>query len=163
MPNTDLARDPVIAYIALGANLGDAQHTVSEAVERIGSLPQTHLLCSSSMYRTAPIDSGGADYINAVVKVSTALPSYSLLRLLQKIEQMAGRERPYHNAPRTLDLDVLLYGSARISSAVLTVPHPRMHERAFVLLPLQEIAPELISNVDLQRVADQRIEKIYQP
>jgi 2-amino-4-hydroxy-6-hydroxymethyldihydropteridine diphosphokinase len=118
---------------------------------------------SSSLYRTAPIESSGEDYINAVVMVSTALPAYSLLRELQKLEQLAGRERPYHNAPRSLDLDLLLYGSASIDSERLSVPHPRMRDRAFVLLPLQEIAPELVSSDELKRLASQRIEKIHQP
>jgi 2-amino-4-hydroxy-6-hydroxymethyldihydropteridine diphosphokinase len=118
------------------------------------------LLASSSLYRTAPIESSGDDYINAVVKVSSTLQAYSLLGALQNLEQMAGRQRPYHNAPRTLDLDVLLYGGAQIQSERLIVPHPRMRDRAFVLLPLQEIAPDLVSGDDLRRVADQRIEKI---
>jgi 2-amino-4-hydroxy-6-hydroxymethyldihydropteridine diphosphokinase len=158
-----LDREPVIAYIALGANLGDAKRTVYDAMRHIGELPRTSLLSCSSLYRSAPIESSGDDYINAAVKVSSRLPSYSLLSLLQKIEQLAGRERPYHNAPRTLDLDLLLYGSARIESEALTVPHPRMWQRAFVLLPLREIAPELVSDADLERVADQGIEKIHQP
>ena len=156
-------REPVIAYIALGANLGDARVAVSAAVDSICSLPGVKLIATSSLYRTEPMQSSGPDYINAVVKVASTLPSYSLLRALQKIEHEAKRERPYRNAPRTLDLDLLLYGSAQIESDALTVPHPRMRERAFVLLPLQEIAPELVSAADLQRVADQRIEKIYQP
>lgn len=159
MLNAD-ARAPVIAYIALGANLGDAQQTVRDAMAQIAQLPQTQWLSSSSLYRTAPIESSGGDYINAVVKVLCTSHAYTLLSLLQNLEQKAGRQRPYRNAPRTLDLDLLLYGSARIDSETLTVPHPRMRERAFVLLPLQEIAPELVSSDDLKRVADQRIEKI---
>jgi 2-amino-4-hydroxy-6-hydroxymethyldihydropteridine diphosphokinase len=157
------SREAVIAYIALGANLGDARSAIRLAMEQIGALPQTQLLVSSSLYRTAPVESSGDDYINAVIKISTTLPAYSLLSLRQNIEHAAGRQRPYLNAPRTLDLDVLLYGSASIDNSVLTVPHPRMMQRAFVLLPLQEISPELVSSVDLQHVADQRIEKIYQP
>ncbi len=155
-----LERDPVIAYIALGANLGDAQRTVQEAIVQIGALPQTQLLSSSSLYRTAPIQSVGADYVNAVVKILSTLHAYSLLSLLQNLELKAGRERPFPNAPRTLDLDLLFYGDATIASEVLTLPHPRIRERAFVLLPLKEIAPELVSNADMQRIADQRIEKI---
>jgi 2-amino-4-hydroxy-6-hydroxymethyldihydropteridine diphosphokinase len=156
-------REPVIAYIALGANLGDAQRSVRDAIAQITQLPQIQMLASSSLYRTAPIESSGDDYINAVVKISTTLPSYSLLSMLQLLEQAAGRERPYHNAPRTLDLDLLFYGSASIESETLTVPHPRMMQRAFVLLPLQELAPELVSSADLLNVSDQRIEKIHQP
>ncbi len=156
-------RDPVIAYVALGANLGDAGSTVRAAMETISSLPGVKLIAASSLYRSEPMQSDGPDYINAVIKVSSTLPAYSLLSVLQKIEHAAQRERPYRNAPRTLDLDLLLYGSARIESDVLTVPHPRMWERAFVLLPLQEIAPKLVSRVALQRVAYQRIEKTHQP
>ncbi len=155
-----IPREPVIAFIALGANLGDAQRAVREAIEHIGQLPGAALLAQSSLYRTAPIESSGADYINAVVKISTTLPAYSLLSALLNLEQSAGRERPYVNAPRTLDLDLLLYGSANIYSEMLTVPHPRMMQRAFVLLPLHEIAPELVSSADLQRVADQAIKKL---
>jgi 2-amino-4-hydroxy-6-hydroxymethyldihydropteridine diphosphokinase len=163
LPPYQHEREPVIAYIALGANLGDARAAVRAAMDAIGSLPGVKLIVASSLYSTAPIDSSGPDYINAVVKVSCPLPAYSLLGMLQKIEQAAQRERPYRNAPRTLDLDVLLYGSAQIKSDVLAVPHPRMWQRAFVLLPLQEIAPELVSAADLQRVANQQIEKIHQP
>jgi 2-amino-4-hydroxy-6-hydroxymethyldihydropteridine diphosphokinase len=160
------SREPVIAYVALGANLGDAIRSVREAAQHIGVLPGTQALTCSSLYRTAPIDSAGPDYINAVLKISTHYPAYTLLRWLQKIEQLAGRERPYRHAPRTLDVDILLYGDAQIQSDVLTVPHPRMTERAFVLLPLQEIAPQRVSTAALLAVADQRIEKIesdYQP
>jgi 2-amino-4-hydroxy-6-hydroxymethyldihydropteridine diphosphokinase len=153
-------RATVIAYIALGANLGDAQQGVREAVAQLGALPQTNLLDQSSLYRTAPIESTGADYINAVVKISTSLHASKLLSLLQNLEQDAGRERPYRNAPRTLDLDILLYGDAQIASDVLTIPHPRMWQRAFVLQPLREIAPEIVSAAALLAVADQRIDKI---
>jgi 2-amino-4-hydroxy-6-hydroxymethyldihydropteridine diphosphokinase len=151
-------RDPVIAYIALGANLGDARAAMRAAIVAISSLPGVKLIAASSLYSTEPVESIGPDYINAVVKVSSTLPAYSLLRALQKLEHEAQRERPYRNAPRTLDLDVLLYGSAQIESDVLTVPHPRMWERAFVLLPLHEIAPELVSATALHSVARQRIE-----
>jgi 2-amino-4-hydroxy-6-hydroxymethyldihydropteridine diphosphokinase len=155
-----LQRDPVIAYIALGANLGDASAAVRAAIDAINALPGVKLIAASSLYSTAPIESTGPDYINAVVKVSSSWPAYVLLSSLQKIEQSAQRERPYRNAPRTLDLDVLLYGSARIDSEQLTVPHPRMWARAFVLLPLHEIAPELVRDADLRAVADQRIERL---
>ncbi len=156
-----LSREPVIAYIALGANLGDAQAAVRAAIEAISVLPGVSLLESSALYRTAPIESSGPDYINAVVKISTSLPAYSLLSLLQKIEQTAERERPYRNAPRTLDLDMLLYGSAAISSAVLTVPHPRMWQRGFVLWPLREIAADLVSDEALAAVSGQGVQKIF--
>ncbi len=152
-------RDPVIAYIALGANLGDASHTLREAIASISALPETQLLAASSLYRSAPMESSGPDYINAVIKISTRESSYSLLSSLQKIEQSAGRERPYRNAPRTLDLDILLYGDAQIDSDVLTVPHPRMWERAFVLLPLREITPEIVSEQQLEALSNQKIER----
>ena len=153
-------RSSVIAYVALGANLGDAVQTVHWAAQQAGSLPQTQLLSQSALYRSAPVDSSGPDYINAVIELSTSLPAYTLLKMLQNLEQAAGRERPFRNAPRTLDLDILLYGSAQIQSETLTIPHPRMRERAFVLLPLHEIAPERVSEADLERVASQAIERL---
>jgi 2-amino-4-hydroxy-6-hydroxymethyldihydropteridine diphosphokinase len=155
-----MSRDLVFAFVALGANLGDAQETVLSAIQSIAQLPQSTLISSSSLYRTAPVESSGADYINAVVKISTALPVYALLKLLQNLEHTAGRERPYRNAPRTLDLDLLLYGDAQIQSDSLTVPHPRMSQRAFVLIPLAEIAPERVSVAQLQAVSDQQIARL---
>ncbi len=148
-------RDAVTAYIALGANLGDAAQAVRDAIAHIGALPQTVLVRQSSLYRTAPIDAGGPDYINAVVEVSTRLTAPELLAQLQRLELQAGRERSWRNAPRTLDLDLLLLGSARIESAALTVPHPRMQQRAFVLVPLSEIAPQLVPAAQLLAVAGQ--------
>jgi 2-amino-4-hydroxy-6-hydroxymethyldihydropteridine diphosphokinase len=134
----------MIAYIGIGANLGDARANVADALARLTRLPATRLLRASSLYRTAPIDSSGDDYINAVACVDTTQGAHALLAALLGIEQAHGRERPYHNAPRTLDLDLLLYGDAVIDDAPeLLVPHPRMHERAFVLAPLAEIAPDL--------------------
>jgi 2-amino-4-hydroxy-6-hydroxymethyldihydropteridine diphosphokinase len=153
-------RAPVIAFIALGANLGDAQAAVRLAIASIVQSPGVELICASSLYRTAPVESSGPDYINAVAKISTTWSAYSLLGLLQKIEQSAGRERPYQNAPRTLDLDLLLYGATQIQSDALTVPHPRMWQRAFVLAPLREIAPQLVSDAQWLAVGDQRIEKL---
>ena len=152
----------VTAYIALGANLGDAAATLRQAVAAINALPLCSVRKTSSLYKTAPLETlpghaPGHDYINAVIEIETTLPAPTLLEHLQKTEQAAGRERPYINAPRTLDLDLLLYGSASIDSDHLTVPHPRMWQRAFVLVPLAEIAPELVSDVRLQAVADQKI------
>lgn len=155
-----ISRDPVFAFVALGANLGDAQETVQSAIQSMAQLSNTKLVSSSSLYRTAPVESSGADYINAVVKISSALPAYALLKLLQNLEQTAGRERPYRNAPRTLDLDLLLYGDAQIQSDLLTVPHPRMGQRAFVLVPLSEIAPERVSQAQLRAVGDQQIARL---
>jgi 2-amino-4-hydroxy-6-hydroxymethyldihydropteridine diphosphokinase len=148
-------RDAVTAYLALGANLGDAQATVREAMDAIDTLPATRVVRRSSLYRTAPMESNGPDYINAVVQVETALTAPDLLRELQALELRAGRLRPYRNAPRTLDLDILLFGEARIFSDALTIPHPRMDLRAFVLVPLGEIAPQLVDAVALRAVAGQ--------
>ncbi|MBY4598324.1 2-amino-4-hydroxy-6-hydroxymethyldihydropteridine diphosphokinase [Ottowia caeni] len=154
------ARAPVTAYVAIGANLGNAQGTVTQAMLDLEALPGTQVMARSSLYRTAPIGAGGPDYINAVAAIATALTAPELLRLLQHLEQVAGRERPYRNAPRTLDLDILLYGSACIDSPSLTVPHPRMAERAFVLMPLAEIGPDLVTPRASSMVAEQRIERI---
>jgi 2-amino-4-hydroxy-6-hydroxymethyldihydropteridine diphosphokinase len=148
---------PVTAYVALGANLGNARQTVQHALLDIGNLPHTRLVAASSLYQTAPIDSSGPDYINAVAHIATHLPAPLLLQALRQLELAAGRQRPYANAPRTLDLDLLLYGSAQISSDALTVPHPRMHLRSFVLQPLAEVAPGLVSAEDLHAVASQGV------
>jgi 2-amino-4-hydroxy-6-hydroxymethyldihydropteridine diphosphokinase len=133
----------MIAYVGIGANLGDARANVQDAIARLARLPQTRLVQASGSYRTAPIDSCGPDYINAVACIDTELDPHTLLAELQGIEQAHGRERPYRNAPRTLDLDLLLYGADVIGTPALTVPHPRTLERAFVLVPLLEIAPDI--------------------
>jgi 2-amino-4-hydroxy-6-hydroxymethyldihydropteridine diphosphokinase len=133
----------MIAYVGVGANLGDARANVEDALVRLGALPATTLLRRSSAWRSAPIDSSGDDYVNAVACIDTTLSPLDLLGALQEIELAHGRERPYRNAPRTLDLDLLLYNSEIIDLPGLTVPHPRMHERAFVLAPLLEIAPQI--------------------
>jgi 2-amino-4-hydroxy-6-hydroxymethyldihydropteridine diphosphokinase len=132
------------AYVGLGANLGDARATLQQALERIAALPQTQLVRSSSSYRSAPVDAVGPDFINAVAELSTELAPLALLHALQAIEHAHGRERPYRNAPRTLDIDLLLYADILQPDPVLTLPHPRGHERAFVLQPLAEIAPGLL-------------------
>ncbi|MFT4243499.1 MAG: 2-amino-4-hydroxy-6-hydroxymethyldihydropteridine diphosphokinase [Acidovorax sp.] len=147
-----------IAFIGLGANLGDAPAALRTALQALAALPETQLLRTSPLYRSAPVDATGPDFYNAVAALQTRLAPLALLRALQAIEQAAGRERPYRNAPRTLDLDVLLYGDERIATPELTVPHPRMGERAFVLRPLADIAPERVSAAQLAAVAGQRIE-----
>ena len=152
-------RPEVTAYVALGANLGDAAKTLHDALETLGHTSGIRLVKASALYRTAPIDSSGPDYLNAVAEVATTLTAPALLTALQAIETAAGRERPFHNAPRTLDLDLLLYGSACIDSPELTVPHPRMWERAFVLVPLAEISQGIVSNGVLYQVDGQRIER----
>lgn len=152
-----MRREPVTACIALGANLGDARATVARAVRDLRVLPQTRVQAVSRLYRTAPHEAIGPDFINAVVKVMTDLTAPALLQALQSLEQAAGRERPYRHAPRTLDLDLLFYGDARIDSPALTVPHPRWRERAFVLHPLADVAPERVNAADLVAVQDQAI------
>lgn len=152
----------VTAFIALGANLGDAVTALRQAVVSINALPLCVVKKTSSFYKTAPLEmlpghAPGGDYINAVLDIETRLPAPILLQHLQQIEQAAGRERPYVNAPRTLDLDLLLYGDGRIDSPQLTVPHPRMWQRAFVLLPLAEIAPALVSQNALLAVQGQTV------
>jgi len=117
------------------------------------------------MYRSAPVDAEGPDYLNAVAELHTSLDALALLRRLQAIENAHGRLRPYRNAPRTLDLDLLWYGGQTIALPDLHVPHPRMHERAFVLLPLMELAPDLcVKQTDLKTwlaaCGDQRIEQV---
>jgi len=131
----------VLAYLGLGANLGDAQRALAGALAALQRLPGCSDLRASPTYRSAPIDSSGPDYLNAVASLQTTLSAEQLLAQLQSIEATHGRERPYRNAPRTLDLDLLLFGDQVIDSAHLTVPHPRMHERAFVLRPLFDLSP----------------------
>ncbi len=150
----------VKAWLALGANLGDAQATIRQAIAAVQNWPHTRLLKASSLYRTAPVDADGPDYINAVLEVQTGLSPLELLHHCQLQEQAAGRQRPYRNAPRTLDMDLVLYADQRVDLPELTVPHPRMWQRAFVLVPLAEIAPEKVSRQQLQTVLEQRIERL---
>lgn len=131
----------VSATIGIGANLGAASVQVKQAIAALAGLPQTTMSACSSLYASAPVDAIGDDYVNAVVRINTGLLPAMLLTALQELELAAGRQRPYQNAPRTLDLDLLLYGEEKIDSPTLTVPHPRMLQRAFVLLPLLEIDP----------------------
>jgi 2-amino-4-hydroxy-6-hydroxymethyldihydropteridine diphosphokinase len=150
-------REPVFAYIGLGANLGDPGAAVLSAIEAIADLDGLVLTLRSALYGSAPVDAGGNDYVNAVVQVQTRLKPHALLEALQAIENAAGRNRPYRNAPRTLDLDILCYDDLVLNDADLVLPHPRMQQRAFVLRPLAEIAPELVSAAQLQAVADQSV------
>lgn len=157
------ARDETPVWIGLGANLGDRGAALSRAVRALAVLPATRLVAVSGLYASAPIDAGGPDYLNAVAQLATGLAPLALLDALQAIEQAAGRERPYRNAPRTLDLDLLLYADQQIDSDRLTVPHPRWTERAFVLRPLSEIAPERVTTAQLRAVESQCIDRIQGP
>ncbi|MFN4147938.1 MAG: 2-amino-4-hydroxy-6-hydroxymethyldihydropteridine diphosphokinase [Rhodocyclaceae bacterium] len=157
----------VIAYVALGANLGEPEKTVRAAIWALQELPRARLLKCSSLYRTAPVGlKHQPDFINAVAMLETAWSPNELLARLFEIEARFGRVRSIRNAPRTLDLDLLLCGDQMIESAELTLPHPRMTERAFVLVPLTEIAPQLTIpgrgplSALLPQVADQRIERL---
>lgn len=153
-------------FVGLGANLGDAQATLVQAVQALAGLPGTRLGAASSLYRSAPVQAEGPDFLNAVVQLATTLPPAELLSEMQAIEALHGRERPYHHAPRTLDLDLLLYGSVQVSEPGLQVPHPRLHERAFVLQPLLELDSGLHHPVLgalapwAERAADQRLQRL---
>lgn len=155
-----MTRAAVTAYVALGANLGDAAGAIRQAVQALAYMPGISGLRCSRLYRSAPVEASGPDFINAVAELQTTLNAPALLDALQALENSAGRERPYRNAPRTLDMDLLLYGSASMSSPRLTVPHPRMAQRAFVLLPLAELAPDRVTGEQLRAVADQSIEAL---
>jgi len=147
----------VVAYIGIGANLGEPKQAVQQAMDALDDLDGVTVMARSSLYGSAPLDAGGGDYVNAVAEVRTALSAEDLLAQLHGIERGAGRERPFRNAPRTLDLDLLLYGDQVVDIEHLTVPHPRMWSRAFVLQPLSEIAPCLVSQPQLNAVSDQRV------
>ncbi len=131
------------AYVGLGANLGDALATLRAAIAELAASPGIQDVRVAPFYRTAPVDATGPDFVNTVVALRTRLAPEALLDRLQQIEAAHGRERPYRNAPRTLDLDLLLHGSVTQVTPRLTLPHPRMHERAFVLAPLADLAPDL--------------------
>jgi len=138
-----IARIPVEAFVGLGANLEDPVQQVSQAVTELDGIDRTRLLAASSLYRSEPV--GYADqphFINAVAKLQTRLSPHELLDALHVIENRHGRRRSVRNAPRTLDLDLLIYGVLVLQEEGLTLPHPRMHERAFVLMPLAELAPD---------------------
>jgi 2-amino-4-hydroxy-6-hydroxymethyldihydropteridine diphosphokinase len=153
-------------FIGVGANLGDPVTAIANAVAEIASREGLVVTACSSLYRTAPVEAEGPDFFNAVVCAESSLTSEELLAVLQAIEFAGGRERPFPNAPRTLDLDLLLDGDIRLASPRLTLPHPRMHRRAFVLAPLVEIAPQItipdrgLARTLLDECRDQRIERL---
>ncbi len=148
-----------IAYVGIGSNLQDPRAQVLAAFHELDRLPHTRVVKKSSLYRSAPVGHAAQpDFVNAVAQLETGLPAERLLAELQEVEARHGRERSFANAPRTLDLDLLLFGDARLDTRELQVPHPRMHERAFVLRPLLEIAPHLPYR--LEACADQPVERI---
>lgn len=156
----DAGAQPTLVYVGLGANLGEREAALRKALATLGQYPGTRVLRVSPLYGSAPVDAGGPDYLNAVAEVATTLTPEALLQALQAIEQSAGRERPYRNAPRKLDLDILWFGDQVIDTPTLTVPHPRMAERAFVLRPLADLVPERVDATALQAVAAQDIHQL---
>lgn len=151
------------AYVGIGSNLDDPRAHVLQAFTELDELPHTRVVKKSSLYRSAPVGyAAQADFVNAVAQLETGLPAERLLGELQEIEARHGRKRSFPNAPRTLDLDLLLYGEAALSLPQLEIPHPRLHERAFVLRPLIEISPELEQRYRtfLDATAGQRTERI---
>jgi 2-amino-4-hydroxy-6-hydroxymethyldihydropteridine diphosphokinase len=157
----------VKAYIGLGANIGDPGKQIRGAIEALGEIPGTRVTRTSSLWRSAPVGyAAQPDFVNAVSEIQTIQEPKALLGELLGIEKRFGRERSFADAPRTLDLDLLLYGDRTIAEQNLQVPHPRMHERAFVLAPLVEIAPEIEipgkgkAAALLAAVSGQKIEKL---
>lgn len=160
-----MTAQPVRAYIGLGANLGDSAATLRRVLDELRDTPGVAAVTASPFYRSAPVDAAGPDFVNAVAALDTILPPLALLDALQALETGHGRQRPYRNAPRTLDLDLLLHGDAQLDDNRLILPHPRMHLRAFVLLPLRDLAPHLVLQgrpIDewIAAVEDQAIERI---
>jgi len=156
-----------IAYVGIGSNLGEPAKQVESALEELGRIRQTSLAARSSLYRSQPLGyAGQPDFVNAVAGLETSLEPVDLLRELQAIEARHGRRRSFANAPRTLDLDLLLHGQSVVHRPDLTVPHPRMHQRGFVLQPLTEIAPDIeipgigAARARLDACADQVVERI---
>ena len=155
------------AFVGVGANLGDAAAQVRAAIGALAALPGTRLVAASSLYRTAPLGHADQpDFVNAVVLLETALAPRALLEALQAVEARSGRARSFKDAPRVLDLDLLLYGEQALHEPELVVPHPRLHSRAFALAPIVEIDPDAVipgrgpAKDWLARCADQRVERI---
>ncbi len=137
--------DQTTAFVGLGSNLEEPVWQIERAIELLEAIPGTELVSRSSLYRSAPLGTiAQPDFVNAVAKIVTLLDAYSLLQSLQEIEHSQGRVRGERWGPRVLDLDLLVYEGARIDEPALTVPHPGIAARNFVLLPLQEIAPDLV-------------------
>jgi 2-amino-4-hydroxy-6-hydroxymethyldihydropteridine diphosphokinase len=148
-----------VAYVGIGSNLDHPRAHVLSAFDELDKLPHTRVVKKSSLYRSAPLGyAAQPDFVNAVAQLETGLPAERLLAELQELEARHGRQRSFANAPRTLDLDLLLFGDLELRTQALTVPHPRMRERAFVLEPLLEIAPHL--QFDLNACKNQQVERI---
>ena len=154
------------AFIGFGGNIGDTRQLITDAIVCLALRSELQIVAKSCFYQSAPFEASGNDYINAVIEIETVLSPYGLLHVCQAIELEFGRERPYINAPRTLDLDILSFEGVTQNETELILPHPRIIERSFVLLPLLEIAPDLFLpnwgelKAYLPKVADQRIEKL---
>jgi len=146
--------------VAFGANLGEAQASVLQAIQDVGALANTQLKIASSLYASAPHEAIGPEFVNAVAMYDTDFSPLELLDALQNLENIAGRERSFLNAPRTLDLDIIFYGDVALDSPRLTLPHPRWQERAFVLVPLAEISPNKVSPALLLSVSNQPVSRI---
>lgn len=154
------------AYIGFGGDIGDTRQLITDAIVCMALRSEIQISAKSCFYQSAPVEATGGDYINAVIKVDTELSPYGLLHVCQAIEQEFGRERPYANAPRTLDLDILSYEWVTQNETELMLPYPKIIERSFVHLPLLEIAPDIFLpnwgelKTYLPLVAHQRIEKL---
>lgn len=153
-------------FLGLGGNLGDAKQTIKDAIICLAQNPHVEVISRSCYYKSAPINATGEDFVNSVIAITTDLNPITLLKLCQSVEDTFGRERPFPNAPRTIDIDILTYGEEKHDLPELTIPHPRMTERLFVLLPLLEIEPEislpkfgLLKDL-VSSLSNQRIEKI---
>ncbi len=156
-----------IAYVGIGSNLDEPARQVEQALLELDRLPHSRVVKRSSLYKSAPLGyASQPDYVNAVAQLETGIPAERLLSELQEIESRHARKRSFANAPRSLDLDLLIFGDSELKTKDLTLPHPRMHQRAFVLRPLVEISPEIsIPGVgpakdSLKNVENQIVERI---
>ena len=153
-------------FLGLGGNIGDAKQTLKDAIICLAQNPHIEVISRSCYYKSEPINASGGDFINSVIAITTDLTPLTLLKLCQSVEDSFGRERPFPNAPRTIDIDILTYDDIKHDLPELTIPHPRIGERLFVLLPLLEIAPEMslpgLGHLKdlVTSLSNQRIEKI---
>lgn len=155
----------VRAYIGLGANLGDSVATLRGVLTELQASDGIKAVAASPFYRSAPVEAAGPDFVNAVAALDTDLSPLALLDVLQALENLHGRQRPYRNAPRTLDLDLLMYGDVALNHERLILPHPRMHQRAFVLLPLRDLVADMVVlgrpiSAWIDEIRDQAIERV---